>query len=95
VLFPEGTFSRATGLRPFKLGAFQLAAETASPLVPVALLGTRRLLRDGTWIPRRVPIGVEASEPIVVSRSFADVVRAKEDAASILARLSGEPRLGS
>ncbi|HJS73268.1 MAG TPA: AMP-binding protein, partial [Vicinamibacteria bacterium] len=95
VLFPEGTFTRATGLRPFKLGAFQLAAETASPVVPVALVGTRRLLRDGTWIPRRVPIGVEASEPLVVSRSFADVVRAKEEAADILARLSGEPRLGS
>jgi 1-acyl-sn-glycerol-3-phosphate acyltransferase len=95
VLFPEGTFTRATGLRPFKLGAFQLAAETACPVVPVALLGTRRLLRDGTWIPRRVPIGVEATEPLVVSGSFADVVRAKEDAASILSRLSGEPRLGS
>jgi 1-acyl-sn-glycerol-3-phosphate acyltransferase len=95
VLFPEGTFTRATGLRPFKLGAFQLAAETGSPVVPVALVGTRRLLRDGTWIPRRVPIGVEASKPLAVSRSFADVVRAKEETAEILARLSGEPRLGS
>jgi 1-acyl-sn-glycerol-3-phosphate acyltransferase len=95
VLFPEGTFTRATGLRSFKLGAFQLAAETGVPLVPIALVGTRRLLRDGTWIPRRVPITVEVAEPLYPSRSFADVVRVKEEAAEILARLSGEPRLGS
>jgi len=95
VLFPEGTFTRATGLRPFKLGAFQLAGETGAPIVPIALVGTRRLLRDGTWIPRRVPIAVEMAEPLHASRSFADVVRVKEEAAEVLARLSGEPRLGS
>lgn len=95
VLFPEGTFTRATGLRPFKLGAFQLAAETGVPLVPIALVGTRRLLRDGTWIPRRVPIAVEVAEPLHPSHSFADVVRVNEEAAEVLARLSGEPRLGS
>ena len=95
VLFPEGTFTRATGLRSFKLGAFQLAGETGVPLVPIALVGTRRLLRDGTWIPRRVPVAVEVAEPLHASRSFADVVRVKEEAAEVLARLSGEPRLGS
>jgi 1-acyl-sn-glycerol-3-phosphate acyltransferase len=95
VLFPEGTFTRATGLGPFKLGAFQLAAESGVPLVPIALLGTRLLLRDGTWIPRPGPIAVEVSEPLHPARSFADVVRVKEEAAEILARLAGEPRLGS
>ncbi len=95
VLFPEGTFARATGLLPFKLGAFQLAAETGVEIVPVALVGTRRLLRDGTWIPRRGPIAVELVEPLNPARSFADVVRVKEEAAETLARLSGEPRLGT
>jgi 1-acyl-sn-glycerol-3-phosphate acyltransferase len=95
VLFPEGTFTRATGLGPFKLGAFQLAAESGVPLVPVAIVGTRRLLRDGTWIPRRVPIGVEVAEPLRPDPSFADMVRVKEEAAEILARLAGEQRLGS
>jgi 1-acyl-sn-glycerol-3-phosphate acyltransferase len=93
VLFPEGTFTRATGIRPFKLGAFQLASETGAPIVPIALVGTRRLLRDGTWIPRRVPLEVEIAEPRNLERSFADAVRAREETAEILARLSGEPRL--
>jgi 1-acyl-sn-glycerol-3-phosphate acyltransferase len=95
VLFPEGTFHRATGLRPFKLGAFQLAAEAGVPVVPLGLVGTRRLLRDGTWVPRRVPIAVDVAGPLEPSRSFADVVRVKEETAALLARLSGEPRLGS
>ena len=95
VLFPEGTFTRAIGLLPFKLGAFQLAGETGAPIVPIALVGTRRLLRDGTWIPRPVAVAVELATPLHASRSFADVVRVKEEAAEILARLSGELRLGS
>lgn len=94
VLFPEGTFTRATGLLPFKLGAFQLAGESGVPLVPVALVGTRRLLRDGTWIPRPVPVEIEFAKPLRVSPSFVDVVRVRGQVAEILARLSGEPRLG-
>jgi 1-acyl-sn-glycerol-3-phosphate acyltransferase len=93
VLFPEGTFSRASGVRPFKLGAFKLAAETGIPVVPLALAGTRRLLRDGTWIPRRVPISLEVGAPIAVEGSFAAIVLAKEQAADDIARRAGEPRL--
>ena len=95
VLFPEGTFTRASGVRPFKLGAFQLAGESGASIVPIALVGTRRLLRDGTWIPRPGPLRVEFSEPLPVPPAFADALRVKEEAAEILARLAGEPRLGS
>jgi len=64
VLFPEGTFGRATGLQPFKLGAFVAAAETATPLVPVTLNGTRSLLRDESWLPRRQAVQVLIGAPI-------------------------------
>ncbi len=43
--FPEGTFTRAPGLRPFKMGAFVVAAETNTPVFPVSLRGTRQILR--------------------------------------------------
>jgi 1-acyl-sn-glycerol-3-phosphate acyltransferase len=95
VLFPEGTFTRATGLRPFKMGAFQLASEAGVPVLPLALVGMRRLLRDGTWVPRRIRVAVELAEPLHPGRSFGDVIRVKEEAAAVLAQLSGEPRLGS
>ncbi|MEO7160311.1 MAG: AMP-binding protein [Polaromonas sp.] len=58
VFFPEGTFRRASGLQPFKLGAFVIAAETATPLVPVTLNGTRSLLRDKAWLPHRSEVRV-------------------------------------
>ncbi|MCM2258347.1 MAG: AMP-binding protein [Vicinamibacteria bacterium] len=64
VVFPEGTFTAAAGLRPFKLGAFHAAAEAGVSVVPVALVGTRRLLRDGSFVPRRVSIEVHVGTPI-------------------------------
>ncbi len=51
-VFPEGTFTAQDGVRPFHLGAFKAAASTGCPILPVALRGTRRFLRDGTYLPR-------------------------------------------
>jgi 1-acyl-sn-glycerol-3-phosphate acyltransferase len=64
VFFPEGTFQRSGGLQAFKLGAFVIAAETATPLLPLTLNGTRSLLRDGAWLPRRGVVRVTLSEVI-------------------------------
>ena len=67
VFFPEGTLHRASGLQPFKLGAFVVAAETATPLVPVTLNGTRSLLRDGHWLPQRCALQVTVNAPILAT----------------------------
>jgi len=64
VVFPEGTFRRAPGLLPFKLGAFVTAAEAGVPLVPLALHGTRSLLRAGAWLPERGPEQIRLLAPI-------------------------------
>ena len=53
LFFPEGTFSRVPGLLPFHMGAFIAAAETATPVVPIAIQGTRNILRAGNWVPSR------------------------------------------
>ncbi len=93
VLFPEGTFSYAAGIRPFKMGAFKLAADTGLPVVPVALIGTRRWLRDGTWLPRRGPLKVVFAEPRVVGKSLPEMTRVREEVSELFSRLVAEPRL--
>ena len=66
-IFPEGTLHRMPGLLPFQLGAFMVAAEGEAPVVPVVLRGTRSLMRDGTWFPRRAPVHVRIGEPVAPS----------------------------
>ena len=51
--YPEGTFTRVTGLQNFHMGAFVTAAASGMPVVPIAIHGTRSMLRPGTWMPRR------------------------------------------
>lgn len=81
VFFPEGRLRRAGGLQPFKLGAFVIAADTATPLVPVTLKGTRSLLRDGAWLPRRCAIEVTIGEAIPAGGPGWDHALALRDAA--------------
>lgn len=64
VYFPEGTFTRVPGLRPFRLGAFLAAAEAGLPVVPVAIRGTRSILRDQDKLPHRGAVEVVIGAPI-------------------------------
>jgi len=63
-VFPEGTFTHTDGVRPFQLGAFKAAVETGAPIIPVSLAGTRRFLRDGTFLPRPSSVVITISPPI-------------------------------
>ncbi len=64
VFFPEGTFTRAPGLAAFRMGAFVAAAQAGLPVLPVALRGTRTVLRGSDWFPRRGDIEVQFLAPI-------------------------------
>lgn len=55
-LFPEGTRTKDGALRPFKRGAFQLAAEMGVPVVPMALNGTREVLPKTGFVIRNVKL---------------------------------------
>jgi 1-acyl-sn-glycerol-3-phosphate acyltransferase len=81
VMFPEGTFRRAPGLLPFKLGAFIVAAHTGAPIIPVALVGTRSLLRAGEWLPHRCEIVITIGTPITSIEHDWDAALALRDAA--------------
>ena len=63
-VFPEGTFTADDGIRPFQLGAFKAAVAAGVPIIPVSLAGTRRFLREGTYLPRPTRVTITLSRPI-------------------------------
>ena len=94
VFFPEGTFDRRPGLLPFRMGAFVVAAEAGFPVVPVTLRGTRSMLRDGHWFPRRGAISVTLGAPIMPEgKDWAAAIRLRNAARAEILRLCGEPDL--
>lgn len=96
VFFPEGTLSRRPGLLPFRLGAFRVAAEAGVPVIPLALRGTRSILRGGQWFPRRGAVAVTVAPPIQPAGSdFAAAVALRDAARGELLRLVGEPDLAA
>ena len=64
LFFAEGTFRSETGLLPFHLGAFLTAAQSGVPLVPLALRGTRAVLRGDDWRPHWGKVSVTAGPPL-------------------------------
>jgi fatty-acyl-CoA synthase len=94
LIFPEGTFTASPGLRPFRLGAFQTAVEAGRPVVPMALRGARRVLRDKTLIPRPGPIDLWVGEPLHANGTgWSAVVDLRDRVAAAIAEHCGEPRL--
>lgn len=91
VIFPEGTFTYATGLRPFKYGAFKVAVETNTPICPIALRGTRQVLREGTIIPKRGNMHVTVCEPIVpTEHGWHEIIRLCTTTRLAIAKNCGE-----
>ncbi len=96
IFFPEGTFTRAPGLMAFHLGAFAAAAHAGMPVVPVALRGTRALLRDEEWLPKRAPVVVHICRPLTTApaeRELAAAAWLRDAARQQILQHCGEPDL--
>ncbi len=92
VFFPEGGLNPEPVLRRFQLGAFLVAAQAASPVVPVAISGTAEILAPGARLPRRHPVSVAVAPPMsppadgwAAAHQAADVAR--DAVENLLARL--------
>ena len=99
-VFAEGTFTARPGVRPFSLGAFRAAVKTGRPIVPIALRGTRRFLRDGAFLPKPTRISLIACPalfpaPQVPGREWAEVLRLRDETRRIISSHSGEPLLNA
>jgi 1-acyl-sn-glycerol-3-phosphate acyltransferase len=92
VFFPEGTLSREPGLLPFRMGAFVLAARADVPLVPVAIGGSRMVLRDGQWFPHRGDIHLHICAQLLAQGSdWLDAIRLRDSARAELLQHLDEP----
>jgi 1-acyl-sn-glycerol-3-phosphate acyltransferase len=78
MIFPEGTRSKTDELLPFKDGAFRLAIETGSDVLPLAVSGTRRALPKHSWRFASSLALVKVGTPISTQgMTLADVERLK------------------
>ena len=64
MIFPEGTRSLDGEIRAFKDGAFRLAITTGTPILPMAVHGTRSALRKHDWRMGDTNAEVRVLEPI-------------------------------
>jgi 1-acyl-sn-glycerol-3-phosphate acyltransferase len=98
LFFAEGTFRRMSGLLPFHLGAFIVAAKARVPVVPAAIRGTRAILPDGRWLPRHgailVTIGSPITPPADVADTFAAAVYLRDAARAEILQDCGEGDAG-
>lgn len=63
VIFPEGTRSQSDDLLPFKRGAFMLAVKSGVPVVPVAIKGTKGVLKRGGFFITPADVRVSFGAP--------------------------------
>jgi len=91
-IFPEGTFVRVAGVMPFRLGAFHAAVDTGTPVLPIALRGTRAIWPDERWLLTHGPIDVVFGSLLPPEGTgWAEMVRLRDSARAWIAGECGEP----
>jgi 1-acyl-sn-glycerol-3-phosphate acyltransferase len=66
MIFPEGTRTRSGEMGAFKDGAFRLAIETGTPILPLVVHGTYEALVSGDWRYGVCEAEVRVLEPVAV-----------------------------
>jgi 1-acyl-sn-glycerol-3-phosphate acyltransferase len=84
MVFPEGTRGSGEELLPFKKGGFVLAIETATPIVPIAVRGTRDVMPRKGW---RIDSGIV---DVCVGRPIETAGRSVEDRNRLIAEVRRE-----
>ncbi len=91
LIFPEGTFTHAIGLRPFKLGAFKIAVDTQTALCPIAIKGSRSLLQIDQLPLQWSSVTITIGKPILPKGTdWNEVTRLHNVARNEIAKHCGE-----
>src|SRR4030067_1409874 len=73
LVFPEGTRSDTGALLPFKRGAFVLVSKSAVPVVPVAIQGTRDIMKRGRYTIRPSDVRISFGAPLEAQEGGGDL----------------------
>ena len=74
------------------MGGFVAAASAGTSVIPVTLRGTRLLMPDGQWLPRRGVVQVIIGSPVVPDgRDWAAAVRLRDLTRAAILAACGEP----
>ena len=93
--FPEGTFTDAPGLLPFRMGAFTVATKAGLPVIPIAIKGSRSLLQGSRWFPRHSAVAVHVGEKIDPSGSdWEAAITLRDNSRKAILNHCGEPDSG-
>src|SRR5207237_9394852 len=68
LIYPEGTRSPHGGLQEFKPGIGFLAIETHSPVVPMHVRGSHRIMPKGRGYPLPAPVSIRIGRPLTPAR---------------------------
>lgn len=63
LVFPEGTRSATGELLPFKKGAFLLVSKSGAPIVPVAVSGTKDIMKKGSLRISSATVSITIGKP--------------------------------
>lgn len=94
MIFSEGTFNNIRGVRPLKLGAFEIATLTQTPIFPVGIRGLRGVMSGEAKLLKPTPISVYLGKRILPQgNSWEEMLRLRHEVYDALVNLSGEPAL--
>lgn len=92
VVFPESTFFRMPGLLQFRLGVFAIACSTNTRVLPIAISGTRSILRGEQWFPRHGSVKVDVLKPVApTGKDFAATIQLRDRVREDILSSCGEP----
>jgi 1-acyl-sn-glycerol-3-phosphate acyltransferase len=87
-LFPEGTRSGNAPMGAFKRGSFKLAVEAGVPVVPVSLLGLRRVTGPGRVTPGEIRVRIHPALAVGEGQDAVEILAARAE--SIIREEVGE-----
>jgi 1-acyl-sn-glycerol-3-phosphate acyltransferase len=79
IVFPEGTRSLDGAVGRFKGGSFVIAVQSALPVVPITITGSRHVMLKGQVTVHRGAVALTVHEPIETKGLPREVVRELAD----------------